>query len=91
MVIGQKGKSGKTQQHQHTDWSGNNTMVLKHTGLWLTIERWADVGGIGNDEVLDSQSFSWASVSEPAESMSSTQYRKREVGTIARWPHAMAC
>ena len=38
-----KGKSGTTQQHQHTDWSGNNTMALKHTALWLTTERWVDV------------------------------------------------
>ena len=44
--IGQRGKSGTTQQHKHTDWSGNNTMALKHTGLWLTIERWVDVADI---------------------------------------------
>ena len=33
----------------------------------------------------------WASASEPAGSVSTTQSQKREVGTIARWPHARAC
>ena len=50
-----KGKSGTTQQHQHTDWSGNNTMALKHTGLWLTIEGWVDVADIDNDKVFDTK------------------------------------
>ena len=33
----------------------------------------------------------WASASEPAGSMPATQSQKREVGTIALWPHARAC
>ena len=33
----------------------------------------------------------WASASEPAGSVPTTQSQKREVGTIAPWPHARAC
>ena len=33
----------------------------------------------------------WASASEPAGSVPSTQSQKREMGTIALWPHARAC
>ena len=50
-----KGKSGTTQQHQHTDLSGNNTMALKHTGLWLTIEGWVDEADIDIDKVFDTK------------------------------------
>ena len=38
-----------------------------------------------------SQPILWASASEPAGSVPSTQSQKREVGTIALWPHARAC
>ena len=38
-----------------------------------------------------SQSTLWASASEPAGSVPSAQSQKREVGTIALWPHARAC
>ena len=38
-----------------------------------------------------SQSILWASASEPAGSVPATQSQKREVGTIALWPHARAC
>ena len=34
------------------------------------------------------QSNLWASVSEPTDSVPSTQPQKREVGTITLWPHA---
>ena len=33
----------------------------------------------------------WGSVSEQAISVPATQSQKREVGTIALWPHARAC
>ena len=33
----------------------------------------------------------WASVSEPAGSVPTTQSQKREVGTIVLWPHARVC
>ena len=33
----------------------------------------------------------WISASESAGSVPSTQSRKREVGTVALWPHARAC
>ena len=32
-----------------------NTMTLKHTGLWLTIEGWADVADIDKDKVFDTK------------------------------------
>ena len=32
-----------------------NTMALKHTGLWLTIEGWVDVADIENDKVFDTK------------------------------------
>ena len=38
-----------------------------------------------------SQSIMWASVRVPTDNMPTTQSPKREVGTIARWPHAKAC
>ena len=30
-------------------------MVLKYTGLWLTIEGWVDAVDIGNDKVFDTK------------------------------------
>ena len=53
--IGQRAKVG---QHSSTNTLievATNTMTLKHTGLWLTIEGWVDVADIDNDKVLDTK------------------------------------
>ena len=53
--IGQRAKVG---QHSSTNTLievATNTMALKQTGLWLTIEGWVGVGGIDNDKVFDTK------------------------------------
>ena len=53
--IGQRAKVG---QHSSTNTLievATNTMALKHTGLWLTIEGWVDVADIDNDKVFDTK------------------------------------
>ena len=53
--IGQKAKVG---QHSSTNTLievATNTMALKHTGLWLTIEGCVDMADIDNDKVFDTK------------------------------------
>ena len=51
-------KGQKVGQHSSTNTLievETNTMALKHTGLWLTIDGWVDVADIDNDKVFDTK------------------------------------
>ena len=50
-------KTRKKEQPQfhEADRTCNNTMALKHTGLWLTIDGWVEITDIDNDKVFDTK------------------------------------